>query len=508
MSSRYGKAAVRASLLHFFFGKALNAVVSLLTLVAIARWMAPDAYGVYIAFLALQSSLLALSSLGIDATTERFMPELRTHHADSELLGFVLSSIGARLVSLLLLALIAWFAAQPITALVGIGQHLDVFRIWVVVVVLTGMLSFVVVLLEAMLHQRQSQRCMTIYVLTKLVLLGFAHLYLRIDLGVLVRIELIATGIAALVGALLLIQRFSIGGLRSGWLVVLENRQRMRRFAFFNYVAQVVFQFFNAEVMKLLVTRLLGVLQSARYGFAYGLAETIQRYLPAVLLLRLIKPVFVSRYIKTGDFAQINEMARIILKLNLLMLTPIIAFAAVFGGDLLFFLSTGKYADAHWLLVSVLSLLVLTSHQLVLSLLASTLEKNTMQLYAGIASTIAFPSALFLVPALGPLGAVAASAVSGVVYNTVATVYLRRAGFDYRPDLRGAGVFLMGGVVLYGLTLFLNSMLAGLAGLAGLAVVLLVGTMTYLVIVRRMSAFTREERELLNSILPKRIFIF
>jgi O-antigen/teichoic acid export membrane protein len=505
VSSLYGKEAVRASLLHFFFGKALNAVVSLLTLIALARWLAPDTYGVYIAFLALQASLLALSSLGIDATTERFMPELRTRHADSELLGFVMASISARLASLVVLALIAWFAAQPITALVGLEQHIDIFRLWVGVVVLSGMLAFAVVLLEAMLHQRQSQRCMSVYVVAKLLLLGLVYQYLQLDLRALVHIELIATGIAALVGCWLLIRRFSAAGLRSGWQVMVNNRQRMRRFAFFNYVAQVVFQLFSVEMMKLLVTRLLGVLQSARYGFAYSLAETVQRYLPAVLLLRLIKPVFVSRYTKTGDFAQLNEMARIILKLNLLLLAPMIAFAAVFGGDLLSLLSKGKYADAHWILVSVLGLLVLTSHQLVLSLLASTLEKNAMQLYAGIASTIAFPCALWLVPAIGPLGAVAASAVSGVVYNIFATVYLRRAGFDYRPDLRGVTVFLAAGAVLYGLALYLSSVLAGLTGLA---TALLVGSLSYLAIVRILSGFSHEERELLNSILPKRIFVF
>lgn len=505
MSSLYGKAAVRASLLHFMFGKALNAVVSLLTLIALARWMVPDDYGVYIAFLALQSSLLALSSLGIDATAERFMPELRTRHGDSELFGFVIASLSARLVSLVVLTLIAWLAARPITALVGLEQHIAIFELWVGVVALTGMLTFVVVMLEAMLHQRQAQRCMSIYVLLKLVLLGVAHQYLQLDLGFLVHIELIATGIAALAGSWLLIRRFAAGGLRSGWQVVLDNRQRMRRFALFNYIAQVVFQLFSVEMMKLLVTRLLGVLQSARYGFAYSLGETVQRYLPAVLLLRLIKPVFVSRYTKTGDFAQLNEMARIILKLNLLVLAPMIALAAVFGGDLLSVLSKGKYADAHWIFVSVLGLLVLTSHQLVLSLLAGTLEKNAMQLYAGMASTIAFPCALTLVPAIGMLGAIAASAISGVIYNIFATVYLRRAGFNYQPDLRGAGIFFAGGVVLYGLALFINS---ALPGLSGLIVILLVGSIAYLGVVRVMAAFSNEERDLLNSILPKRIFVF
>jgi O-antigen/teichoic acid export membrane protein len=128
-----------------------------------------------------------------------------------------------------------------------------------------------------------------------------------------------------------------------------------------------------------------------------------------------------------------------------------------------------------------------------------------MQLYAGLASTVAFPIALLLVPALGPLGAVAASAGGGIVYNTFATVYLRRTGVDYRPDFRGASVFAIAGMVLYGLSLWLNSLFGGLAGLV---LALLVGSIAYLAIVRMLSAFSHEEREMLNSILPKRIFVF
>lgn len=505
MSSLYGKAAVRVSLLHFLFGKALNAVVSLLTLVVLARWMEPEAYGVYIAFLALQSSFLALSSLGIDATVERFIPELRTRHADSELLGFVTTSIGTRLLTLIFIALVAWVAAKPITNLIGLVQHAEVFRCWVWVFLLTGMLTFAVVVLDAMLHQRQSQRCMSIYVVAKLLLVVGAHQYFRLDLDALVNVELVASGLAAFVGCWLLIRHFAVGEVRRGWKVMVDNGSRIKRFAFFNYVAQVVFQFFSVEMMKLLVTRLLGVLHSASYGFACSLAETVQRYLPAVLLLRLIKPVFISRYTKTGDFAQLNSMARIILKINLLMLTPIIAFAAVFGGDLLSLLSNGRYADAHWIAVGILGQLVLSSHQLVLSLLASTLEKNAMQLYAGFVAMIAFPCALLLVPELGPLGAVAASAISSVVYNIFATLYLRRSGFAYRPDLRGGFVFLLAGIASYGSVAYVSNLLTGLAGL--LAVVA-VGMVSYFSVVRALSAFSNDERELLNSILPRRIFVF
>jgi O-antigen/teichoic acid export membrane protein len=503
VANPYGQSAVRASLLHFLLGKGFNAIVSLLILIALARWMAPEHYGAYIALLALQATLLALSGLGIDTTAERFLPELRTRHTDDQLLGFVVAALAARLLSLALLGFLALLFAQQITSLVGLAQHVEVFKIWIGTILLTGVFVFAVIMLEAMLHQRKAQVCMGIYVLVKLTLLVVAHQRLGVDLKAVVQIEFIATGLSAFLAVWVLVRGYSFSGLRSGWKLAGTQRQRMQRFALFNYSAQVIFQFFNADSMKLLITRLTGVTESARYGFAYSLSDTVQRYLPAVLLSRLIKPIFISRYSKSGDFTELNSMASLTLKLNLLVLIPAIVLAVTYGAEALDLLSKGKYGDAQWILVGALSLLVPGSHQLVLSLLASTLEKNSMQLYAGLVSAIAFPIALFLIPSMGALGAISASICSALLYNVFATLYLRRAGYPYRPDLRGFLAFLSAGVLT-----FLICQLAKVSfpGVSGVFIAVTAGSLTYLGIVKIMNIFSDKERNLLNSILPKPVF--
>lgn len=504
MSSHYGKTAVRSSLLHFLFGKAINAVVSVTTLIVLARWLDPGAYGVYVALLAAQASLLAISSMGIETTAERFMPEIRTRHGDKGLLGYALTGFLARVLTLIGLAVAAALGAKFIAGLIGLNGYVAEFRLWAAVMVGAGVLSFIVILLEAMLLQRFAQRCMTIYVVARLLLLIALYKAGSLDLKTLIWIEFSANTLAALAGGWMFLTCVPLGGMQNGLALIRLYRQRMLRFAFFNYVAQVTFQLFNAEVMKLLVTRLLGVLQSARYGFALGVVETVQRYLPAVLLLRLIKPVFVSRYTQSGDFAQLNGMARLILKLNLLVLFPAITLAAVYGSELLALLSGGKYGDAQWILVGGLVLLIPSSHQLVLSILAGTLEKNSMQLVAGLASTVAFPCALLLIPDMGPMGAIASSFVSGLVYNCVATAYLRRSGFDYRIDVRGGCVFVVSGGLMGCVVLLVDSLLGGVAGFA---LATICGLAVYLGLVRFCCAFEDSERSMLNSVLPKRLFI-
>ncbi len=505
MTKHYGKAEVLSSLRHFLFGKALNAIVSVTTLVVLARWLSTEDYGSYITLIALQATLLAVSNLGIEATTERFLPEFRTRYADEQLLGFVVTGFGVRLLTLFLIAGIGFMAAEPLASWVGLPLLDGVLRIWLFAMVGYGALNYACVLLEAMLKQKHAQYSMSTFLAIKLVFIAGLNLNGNLQLKMLVICEVVAGIGAAIFSVFLLGRQFHRAGMRSGWRLVLDNQGRLGRFAGFNYIAQCVFQFFSTDMLKMLVGRLAGVTAAASYGFAANLADMVQRYLPATLLQRLIKPVFVSRYVRSGNFEDLNQMARVILKLNLLILIPAIAVACVYGSELLDVVTKGKYGDSHWLFVGALVLLIPSSHQAILSLLAGTLEKNGMQFYAGMISAIGFPIALVLIPALGPIGAVAAATVSAFLYNTVATIYLRRAGFEYQPDWRSLAVFAFsGGSLVVCLMLSKAWMDSGVLRLTALAI-LCAG---YLFMVRRFSAFSNEERSMLNAILPKPLFVF
>jgi O-antigen/teichoic acid export membrane protein len=504
VSQHYGRAAIRASLLHFLFGKAFNAIVSVVTLVALARWLSAADYGGYVALVALQGTLLALSNLGVETTAERFLPEFRTRYADEKLLGFVLASLVTRLVTLLLLAGFGILAAGLISAWLGLPALRDVLRWWMLAIVCYGALSFACVLLEAMLKQKQAQACMSVYLGSKLALIVGLQAGWPFDLGLLVACEVAAGVGAAALALTLLTRQFHRAGLHAGWRLVLENRDRLRRFAVFNYAAQCVFQLFSADVLKLLVTRLIGVAGSASYGFAASLADMVQRYLPATLLQRLIKPVFVSRYVRSGDFEDLNQMGRLILKLNLLILVPAIALSIAYGAELLDVLTQGKFVDGHWLLVGVLCLLIPSSHQAVLSMLAGTLERNAMQLVAGLAATVGLPLALMLIPAWGAMGAIAAAAASALVYNAVAIAYLRRSGLAYAPDWRAVSVFIGLGAALALALLGTKALSAASVSRAAAAIALL---LSYLTLIRILTVFRPAERATLNALLPRPVFI-
>ncbi len=505
MIQHYERASIRSALIHFLFGKALNALVSVITLIGLARWLSTEDYGSYITLIALQATLLAVSNLGVETTAERFLPEFRTRYADEQLLGFVFASLSVRLLTLSLVAGIGVIVADQLVSWVGLTRLDDVMRIWLFAIVGYGTLNFACVLLEAMLKQKHAQVCMSSYLAIKLVLIVILQLNGNLQLATLVICEVVAGVGSAVFSVLLLSRQFHRAGMRSGWQLVLNNQRRLVRFAGFNYFAQCVFQLFSADMLKMLVVRMAGVASAASYGFAANLADMVQRYLPATLLQRLIKPVFVSRYVRSGNFDELNQMARVILKLNLLILIPAIAVAITYGSELLDVITKGKYVDGHWLFVGALALLIPSSHQAILGLLASTLERNGMQFYAGLISAIGFPVALMLIPSFGPMGAVAAAAISALVYNTAASIYIRREGFEYRPDWRSLGVFVLAGGLLVVCMMLSKALVDG--GIFRLAVLALLCA-GYLVLVRRLSAFSDAERSMLNAILPRPIFVF
>ena len=130
MNNHYNRSALKTSLIHFLFGKAFNAVISFCTIILLVRWIDAQDYGVYVAFLALQASSLAISSMGIDTTAERFLPEFRTRYSDKELLGFVVSSFLLRCLSLVLLMIVGTLIASPLAKLIGLYLHIDALNIW------------------------------------------------------------------------------------------------------------------------------------------------------------------------------------------------------------------------------------------------------------------------------------------------------------------------------------------------------------------------------------------
>lgn len=500
----YSRARVRGALGHFVLGKLASGGLGITFLILALRWLPQRDYGAYAALIALQVSTLSLSSLGIEPAAERFVPELRVQGGASRLASFVTGAMVLRLLTLAVGCLLFWGLADAIAGWSGVDairENAGTFVLWVFAF---GCMQSMSAVLESLLLQRASQLAAT---LSSAVRLG-ALVMLAMTNGLVVSEVLVCELLGAVTGstvALFGIVRYFRGepGLALTTHVGLgDMKARLVRFATFNYSAQFVMQGYGHEIWRVLAAKLLGLADAARYGFVVSMMETIQKYLPATLLIRMIRPVFVSRYAANRDFGQLNVFASLVLKLNLLVLAPMIGIAVGVGATLIPLLTEGKYADADLLLGFVLLLLVPASHQWVISILANTLEKNSLQFQGALVALVGTPVGWFAVGYIGLYGVVLGIGTSALLYNSFVVLRLRAMGFPYRQDMRGViGLLACGAVAWAGAA----GVLAVLPGLPGALTGMVVGSAAYGLTVIAFRPFSKAEFDVLSGVVPARL---
>lgn len=116
---------------------------------------------------------------------------------------------------------------------------------------------------------------------------------------------------------------------------------RILRFCAPTYLSQVLYIASGTEMVKLIVSKLLGASTTAAFGFAALLTGTIQKYLPSFLLIGWVRPLFITARTQGHGHSALVELSGTIIKLNLLVLSPI-AVVLFVGGQVIIDLVTGE----------------------------------------------------------------------------------------------------------------------------------------------------------------------
>lgn len=506
----YAHATLRRALRHFLSGRLLSSLLGVFNLLALIRLLSPQEFGLYAALLSMQVLFLAASSFGIESTMERYLPEVRIRQGRPAVLPFIMRSLGMRLAALAATAAALLVGLPWLLPMLDLAAHEAVVTQYVWVIVAVALMNSVSSAHEALLHQQAAQTAAVAYAVVRT-----AMIFWSASDGTLTIEEVVLMDLLAALTALLILLA-AIGGYArdafkpSGLPKDTSLWRRFYLFASKNFAGQLLLMASGNHTMRLALTSSSGLLETARFGFAMSLAEMLQRYLPATLLLKMIRPIFVSRYIENRNFAQLNAFANLVLKLNMLMLVPAIAFVAAAGTPLAESLSGGRYADAKWLVLGTLLLLITASHQIVISILAGTLEENDIQIRAGGVALLAVPLAFLLIPKLGAYGSLLAAAAGAALYNVTCAWLLRRRGFAYRIDMAGLARLFLAGVPAAFAAWLTVAALAAIAWPrpAVLAAASATCVLVFVLCAARWKAFTPAERQTIHGLMPRRAFPF
>lgn len=503
----YSASRVRRSFVHFLAGKSASAVVGFVLLLALVRVLEREEYGLYIVLLAALEIIPLASSLGVYPALNRYIPELRSTGSGRALARLIAATSAWRLVTLAVACGVYAFMAPQLATALGFVTASPIFALYAWVILFEGLARFFDVVFESLLMQGATQ----ISVLLRNGL-RLAGLFLLVSLGPVelhdwVVIEIMAS-VSACVFAIWLVSRHARAVARSqpGEMAAL-SLARIKAYATPAYLAQLIGVMQGPDVVKLLVAKLAGAVQTGAFGFAAAVGGMLQRYLPVFLLIGMVRPLFVSRHARDANAPRLVELANLVFKLNVFVLAPATMLLAAAGGQIASLLSGGKFPEAGPYLIAFALLLVAQTLHTVLGLIALAVEEGRASLHGTLFGLGGLALGLATYPAYGPLALCGGLIVSELIWCGVMQAALRRHGVHFALDW--LGMFKLWGLAasasLPVWVMQANAVSVNLMNLlvsAGLMAVL------YLGVARVLRPFSEAERSLINRALPRPVFIW
>ncbi len=451
MSERYGGERVRRGLLHFVLGKGVSALSGFVAMVLVVRILPVEVFADYSVLIALVEFVTALSGLGLAHAMLRYVPQLYVLNYRTALRQFVWGAFLLRSVVLVAVALLAWVLASPISPLIGLHGAADAFRLFLAVVVVRCSNHFLSQVLDSTLHQGAAQIAYSINSVSRLIGMVYLSMSGDADLLSVIWVELISD-LLGFIAILIAIVKYSLSielTLKApdddqDW--VRKNLRQIARFCLSGYVQHIVGLPFGGNTNRLVGGHLFSDAVMASYGFAQSLYEFIKRYLPAQLLIGLIRPVVVARFSEKRDFAAAATVCERLIVVNTVIIGICFSGLVVGGEGMLLWISGGKYGTGTLTILAMLLVVVaLETHRLILEMLAQTVESYEVLIPSNILLAFSVLPGVLLYPFVGAVCFPLANAFALVLANRLVRRSLEQRGFRYaHPWRRSIQILLMG----------------------------------------------------------------
>lgn len=438
MSQHYSKERVRRGITNFLIGKGVSSVAGFGAMVLVVRLLPVNMFAVYSVLVALIEVITALSGLGLGHVLLRYVPELYANHYLSALRQLIFKSLQLRTTILLTLAFICYSASEKIAPLLGLEDWTTAFEVFLLVVIFRSTGHFLSQILESTLHQGAAQLGFSLAALARLVGMTFLLKKENAELVDVIRVEAFSDMLAMLV-MLVRVTRVAVN--REGEVDAPSGNQKrlrdylcqIRNFALTGYIQHVVVLPFGSNMNRMLGGRMLSTMAMANFGFALSLYEYVKRYLPAQLLVGLIRPVVVARFTEKKDFCAAAKLCEQVLHVNILLVGFGITYLCVGGSETLAIISGGKYGnEANGILICLLIVLLLETHRLQLEVLVQTVERYAIMIPSNLLLSASVIAAVIIIPTIGPIAFPLANGCGLLVANTWVQHRLKANGYVYR----------------------------------------------------------------------------
>ena len=398
--------------------------------------------------------LIGLSTFGIDWVAAIWLPSYRIHAPQAVFWRFVGRMVGLRGACLVLASLLALAFAEGIARFVGLGEWLWVFRIYLLVACLDGMLRYLKdTVMDSLLMQGANQLSILLKNLCTVVVLSLGALgFVHVDLWLVVRLEVATFCLAlAVVTIALLVARardrreppVDPGDWREPRLGQLFA---VARHNYLTSLAQIVAA---PNIFVLGIERFLGLGATAAFGFARMLSDQVRKYLPSELFFGMIRTMIIATYARTGDIRELALHHSVVLKLGLFPIALLVGVLLAYGGPMVHWVGGDKYADVDWLVLGFMGLLGLIVLKRNIELFLNTSRQTDLMLRSSLAAIAGIPIGFGALAAGGNLyHVVAALGIGEALVIWFALVGLHRRGISYRISFAGIAKLFVPAIAL------------------------------------------------------------
>lgn len=491
----YSFVVLRRGAVHFLTGKVASGSLTFVSLLLLVRLMSIDEYSEYVTLIGGAQLAYAISGLGLAWAAALFIPDYRLHATGSQLANLAVRLLKWQAVSLIACAVFLLWALPAYLSWAAMDVAFQVVIVWLVFFLCEGMaLFFREGLLGPLMQQALVRTSVVSRQLLFLVSLGGLTWWREVSLASVLVAELLASTVGMVIAARGLKQCLLANSANPGdpgWKEV--DSRRLWGTALPMFVAHVSTLAYSPSLLLVLLQRFAGVEATATFGFLRSLYEQIARFLPASLLLSLIRPKLIASYVGGGGMIALSRQANWAGKWTLLILMPGVTLAAVGGEPLIGLFSAAKFSDTgHLFFLFMLALIPFSQRQLLETVAVATG-------HAGYCTKMSLTGLLLLPLAIGWLylgGGIWASVVTlGIGHLAFAAGMTWILGSNgYVSDHKSLGKVLVSGLFSGMMAWMLPTLYPSWVYLSVLVVVVLIA---YWVAIWVTGVLTKEDRELL-----------
>jgi O-antigen/teichoic acid export membrane protein len=490
------------NVVYSIFARVQSGIFSYLTTCLLLRALKVEEYGFYtVLFIGTTANLGLVARLGLANLLTRFIPEYFTQHNYRMIARLFRASNLLQSGFGVILLVLTFIFASTISGWVKFPNSENIIRVFAV-----GAFAFLLsenfrILLSGVFLQR------TIFVVNLIYnIVRLATIYYVIHLPEPLLAVVVAEGSLFLLSVALyqvayrrMVRPRVIADTRP------EERPPWKRFVRYtglSYINEVGVMLLNTATDLLLVTGILGGPAVAMYGLACRILTLVQNALPSNFLSVVISPLFFSEYGASRDRARFGFT--LLTKISLLVTIPMGVWTAIMARPLITQLFDPRYGDAAPVLGIMALFLPMEALRYPTGLMLQNAERNDLLAWSKLIGVVKIGIGLWLVPIYGVLGMAwiaggFSTALNAIQYMWIVTV------LDSGTDMKGvAKLAINGGIsaaVFYPMAHFFT-------GVVGVFASLIVYPLIYLAISVVHKTFRPEEREFINSKLPKPLWVF